>query len=435
MISDPRSIALVGKVVRTARRGGLLAVALVAVAALLAACTKVPLEAPTGTTITLYTNAQVLPLNGTTTITANVRESGGYPVQNGTVVNFVSTLGTVTPSQSETTDGKITVTFNAGPVSGTAVINAYSGSSTTTSSTSTTTGGTTAGASSGSGVSIIVGAAAVATVIATSSPSTVTQMGGSSIITATVLDTNNNALSGIPVAFTTDQGSLAPVTATTNASGVATSTLTTNQTATVTVTAGTKTATAKVTATALPTLTLTGPTTTTTAGIAAVFSVNATAGSGSAPIRSVVIDFGDGGFVNLGAATGSVSVPHTYLQAATYTATATATDASGASTTVSTPIVVYASTAFQLTVTAPSGRVAQPITVTVTTSAGAPTVNSYTYNFGDGTIITTSVPSASHVYSSPLPGGAQTFPFTITVTAQGSDGRTGVGSTTITIAL
>ena len=87
----------------------------------LGACDKVPLTAPSGTTIRLYTNTQVLPVNGTAQITASVLETGGWPVQNGTVVTFTTSLGSVTPAEATTTDGKVTVIFNAGSVSGTAV--------------------------------------------------------------------------------------------------------------------------------------------------------------------------------------------------------------------------------------------------------------------------------------------------------------------------
>jgi hypothetical protein len=401
----------------------------------LGSCDKVPLLAPSGTTIRLYTNTQVLPLNGTAQITASVQEAGGWPVQNGTLVTFTTSLGTITPSDATTSDGKVTVTFNAGILSGTAVINAFSGSASTSggSSTSGGTGGTTT--TTGSAVSILVGAAAATTVLGTASPSSVSQLGGSSTITATVLDANNNGLSGVPVTFTTDQGSLSPVSATTGSSGNATTTLTTNQTATVTITAGTKTATAKVTAVAVPTVTISGPTTTPTAGISVNFTVNATAGTGAAPIRSVTVDFGDGGSANLGAISGSVTVPHVYLSAGTYTVTAVATDATGQSTSASVPVVVFAAVNFKITVTASSGQTGQTITATASPEAGSPSVISYIWDFGDGTgTFTTTEGTMPHVYqASSIPTGYTTWTFTITVRALGSDNRLGVGSTSVII--
>lgn len=399
---------------------------------LVASCDKVPLLAPTGTTIRLSTNVQVLPVNGTAEITASVLETGGNPVQNGTVVTFTTSLGTVSPAEAGTTNGKVTVMFNAGLQSGTAVINAYSGSSSTSSSASTGTSGTTT--TSGSGVSIVIGAAAATTVVVTASPSSVSQLGGSATITAMVLDASNNGLSGVPVSFSTDQGTLSPVVATTNSSGQAQSTLVTNQTATVTVTAGSKTGTAKVTAVAVPTITITGPSTTPTAGLSSTFTLNITAGSGSAPIRNVSIDFGDGTTISLGAASGSVSVPHIYREAGTYSVMAIATDGSGQSTSMSVPVVVFPAIPFTLSVTASSGRVGTPVTVTAVPNTGAPAIISYKWDFGDGSAaVETTVGTVSHIYTS-IPSGYTTFPFVITVTAVGADGRTGIGSTSVTIA-
>ena len=432
MIPDLKPHAIVGAATQLWRR--LPIVPVVLLSAWLGSCDKVPLLAPSGTTIRLFTNAQVLPLNGSAQISASVQETGGWPVQNGTVVTFTTSLGSVTPSEATTTDGKVTVIFNAGSLSGTAVINAFSGSSATTSSTTTGTG-TTASTTTGTGVSILVGAAAATTVVATASPSSVSQLGGTATITASVLDASNNGLAGVPVVFTTDQGSLSPVSATTNASGNATTTLTTNQTATVTITAGTKTATAKVTAVAVPTVTVTGPTTTPTAGLTATFSVTATAGSGSAPIRTVTVDFGDGSSASLGAASGTLSVPHVYKNAGTYNVTAVAIDASGASTSATTPVVVFAAVPFTLTVTSSSGRIDQTITANAIPSAGAPVINKFIWNWGDGTINETAGPSNSHVYlTGSFPSTLTSFTFSITVTAIGEDGRQGFGSTTTIIS-
>jgi Bacterial Ig-like domain (group 1)/PKD domain len=401
-----------------------------AAAALVASCDKVPLFAPSGTTIRLFTNTQVLPLNGTAEITASVLETGGNPVQNGTRVTFTTSLGTISPSEIGTTDGKATVAYFAGTQSGTAVINAFSGSSSTSSSTATGTGGTTT--TTGSGVSILIGAAAATTVVVTASPSSVSQLGGSSVITASVLDANNNGLGGVPVSFSTDQGSLSPVTATTNTSGLAQTTLTTNQTATVTVTVGTKTGTAKVTAVAVPTITIAGPSTTPTAGLTTIFTLNVTPGSGSAPIRNVNVDFGDGTNVGLGAASGSVSLPHVYRDSGTFTVTAIATDASGQNTSMSIPVVIFPAVPFALTVTAPSGKSGVAMTLTATPGAGAPVIVSYNWNFGDGQSAITTTGSAPHIYVLPA-GTTVAQQFIVTVTATGADGRTGVASTFVTI--
>jgi hypothetical protein len=400
-------------------------------AALSASCEKAPLTAPTGTTIRLTANMQVLAINGTAQIVADVIESGGYAVHNGTMVTFTTTLGTISPSEVGTTNGKATATFYAGTQAGTAVINAYSGANSTTGSTTTGTGGATT--TTGSGVSIVVGAAAANTLVVTASPSSLSQTGGTSLITATVYDTNNNALPGVQVSFTTDQGTLSPVMAVTNGVGQAQTTLSTNQNATVTATAGAKTGTAKVSTTAVPTVTLTGPTTTPTAGLTSTFSLSVAAGSGSAPIRTVVMDFGDGSSLSLGAATGSISVPHVYKLSGSFLVTATAIDSSGQSTSMSIPIVVYPSVPFTLTVTGPSGRVGTPINLTAVPAAGSPAIVSYTWDFGDGTSVTTTVAAVSHIYTS-IPVGYTSYPYVVTVTAVGVDGRGGIGSTSVLIS-
>ena len=49
----------------------------------LAACQKVPLLAPTGSTITLTASTTALSANGTTTIIAQVLEAAGTPPQIG----------------------------------------------------------------------------------------------------------------------------------------------------------------------------------------------------------------------------------------------------------------------------------------------------------------------------------------------------------------
>src|SRR5690349_22176770 len=67
-----------------------------------AACDSVPLTSPTGSTITMTSDQSVLPLNGTATLRAVVIESAGTAVQNGTVVTFNPTLGSVNPIEART---------------------------------------------------------------------------------------------------------------------------------------------------------------------------------------------------------------------------------------------------------------------------------------------------------------------------------------------
>ena len=101
-----------------------LVLALLAAGSLLlsAACQKVPLLAPTGSSIALTATATTLPLNGTTDIIAQVLESGGTPPQNGTLVTFTTSLGSIEPSEARTSGGRVIVKFLAGSTSGEASI-------------------------------------------------------------------------------------------------------------------------------------------------------------------------------------------------------------------------------------------------------------------------------------------------------------------------
>src|SRR5215216_4417827 len=101
---------------------------LLGVALLAAGCQKVPLLAPSGSTITLIASSTALPLNGTTDIIAQVIEPSGTPPHSGTRVTFTTNLGTIQPAEAETDiSGRVVVKFIAGAGSGTATITAISG--------------------------------------------------------------------------------------------------------------------------------------------------------------------------------------------------------------------------------------------------------------------------------------------------------------------
>src|SRR5437588_11145093 len=90
-------------------------VCLAAVSLVTGACQRVPLLAPSGSTIVLNTSTSVLPLNGTTTIIAQVLEPSGTPPHSGTHVTFTTSLGTIQPSEAETDiSGRAVATFVAG---------------------------------------------------------------------------------------------------------------------------------------------------------------------------------------------------------------------------------------------------------------------------------------------------------------------------------
>src|ERR1039457_3624353 len=129
--------------VTRARRALLALTAVAAVFPLSSGCNKVPLLAPSGTVINLFVSSTVLSLNSSTDITAVLIESGaastgtgtggtttpgaGIPVQNGTVVDFTTTIGTIEPAEARTINGQVTVKLISGTTSGTAIVTAYSG--------------------------------------------------------------------------------------------------------------------------------------------------------------------------------------------------------------------------------------------------------------------------------------------------------------------
>src|SRR4051812_16778793 len=130
------------------------------------ACDRVPLTAPTASTINVTVDQNTIPLNGQATVRAVVIESGGTPVHNGTQVTFGTTLGSFNPPTANTVDGVALTTFMAGGISGTTKINAYSGGTSTGS-----------GNSSSGGVEVKIGAAAAGSLAVVATPSSVSQSG------------------------------------------------------------------------------------------------------------------------------------------------------------------------------------------------------------------------------------------------------------------
>src|SRR5262245_18332714 len=323
---------------------------------LLAACDKVPLIAPSGSAITLSANSSTVPTNGTVGLTAFVTESSGTPVQNGTMVRFTTTLGTITPADAQTSNGVAVATFNAGANSGVATIHAVSGGAAGGSGSTNGGTGTTTTSTATNVVTITVGVAAVKTIAVSASPTSVGPNGGSVTVTASVLDTSGGSLAGIPVTFSADRGGVDPGTAMTDASGRATTTLTTAAETKVTAAAGTATATATVTLRSAPAVTLKCTSPVANGTCAAVPASDATnsvtvtfevaKATGSSALREVTINFGDGTSQGLGTLSGgAATVAHTYSGSsngttATYSAVVTATDVDNERSTTSTIVNV-----------------------------------------------------------------------------------------------
>ena len=390
-------------------------------------CDRVPLLAPTNSTVTIDAQTRVLPTGGSTSVSATVIESGGTPVQNGTLVRFTTTLGRLDPAEAQTRNGIATTTFLAGDDSGIAEVRATSGgaggATTSTPGTGTTPGTSTT--TNSNMVLIAVGAGAVDSVSVRANPSTVSTTRNSPVIvTATVLGVGGRLLSGIPVSFSATRGTLSATSAPTDTQGEARVTLTTNGDTDITVVAGTKTATTKVTGQAGPAVALTctvgSASNCATASVGQTVVFTAQRQAGSANLVSATLDFGDStSGVDLGTLSAATSVPHSYSQAGTYTARLTGTDGNGETSTSTQVIQVN-----PVTVTV-SASVTSGTTVSATATVNA-TVTQYLWNWGDGTSTTTTTTTATRTY-----GASGTY--TITVTAALQSGGTVQGSTVVIV--
>ncbi len=146
---------------RAAARALFAAAVLLTLTTTLSACNKVPLIAPSGSSLTVFSTTTVLPVNGSAEIVAVILEGGqgsgtgagggntagaGTPVHDGTTVMFTTTLGRLDPAEAQTSGGRATVKLLGDGRSGTATITAFSGAARNT-------------------VDILIGAAAAARVL------------------------------------------------------------------------------------------------------------------------------------------------------------------------------------------------------------------------------------------------------------------------------
>lgn len=382
---------------RDRRRVRLLALLVCAAAvAVLPACDKVPLLAPSGSVITIFPSASMVPSNGEIEIVATVIEQGttqtptptptptpgtgtpttpgttptatssagsGTPVHNGTLVTFTTTIGRIEPSEARTQNGQVRVRFIAGGQSGVATITAFSGGA------------------SGRLENLRVGTAAVERVLISATPQTLAPTGGSTEIAARVEDVSGAPLADVPVTFTADAGQLNPATATSDQEGVARTRLTTSRQSVVTANVAGKTAQVTVGLNPRTGISITGPTTPVSAGVPTTFTVNV---GGTATVTNVVVDFGDGNTQSLGSISGSTTVQHTYGTEGTYTARATATDATGFSESVATSVTILPGQPPSVTITVsnPNPSVGEIVTISANVSGNTSTIVRYEWNFG-----------------------------------------------------
>ena len=302
-------------------------------------------------------------VNGTAQVIATVIEQAGTPVHNGTVVTFTGSLGSFSPVDAETTNGKATTTFRANGESGTAKIGAVSGAAKATE------------------VDLKIGGAGADQVVVRSEPSTVPVTGGTTQIVASVIDVSGNPLLGAPVVFSADNGVLSSNSAVTNSAGEARTSLETTRTTIVRAAVGAKFATVTVTAVALPTISIAlapgtggigGGSGQPEAGLPTTFTVTPGTATTGNPIRNVIVDYGDGQTDNLGGISAATQVSHTYARPGTYRVTATVTDIQGLTNTASLVINVSERSPITVTLTATRIRSASAARCNKASSRSAP---------------------------------------------------------------
>jgi hypothetical protein len=406
---------------------------------LVAACDKVPLLAPSGSVITLFPAATNIPLNSSVDIVVTVIENGvattppatpapgtppttpttpsssgsagaGTPVQNGTLVSFTTTMGRIEPAEARTQNGQVRVKFISTGQSGVVTITAFSGGA------------------SGRLENLRIGSAAAERLLVTATPQTLGPAGGNTVIAARVEDVSGGGLAGIPVAFTTDNGSLSSSAATTDANGIATVTLNTSRTSKVTANVAGKTAEVTINLNPRTGVTLAGPTTPVSAGVPATFTVGVGA---TANLRDVTIDFGDGTSQSLGAISGTTTIQHTYLAANTYVVRAIATDASGFAEQVATSITILPGQPPAVTIAASNNNpgVGETVIFTATVAGATSTVLRYEWNFGANAVPPGAETTGNRATASYLAPGTKI----ITVRVIQATGPSGEGQTAIVV--
>jgi hypothetical protein len=360
----------------------------------LAACDRMPLTAPSGTAITLVATTNLLPVNGSTDITAILIEGGqgtstgnnppatntgvGTPVHNGTLVTFTTSLGRIEPAEARTTNGRATVKLYGDGRSGTATITAFSGAATKT-------------------LEVAIGAAGATRVVVTANPQALAWNGGTTTVSARVEDEQGNGLLGVPVSFGTTAGTLTPNSAVTDSNGIARSSLTTTAAATVTANAGAASGEVDITLQARTDLTITPPTGAISIGVPAAFTFGVS-GTGTS-INNAVVDWGDGSSTSLGSLTGNRTVTHLFDDTGSVRVTLSGDDASNVRASVSTEVVVVPMT-ITVAVAPASPTAGSAATFTATVLPAGAAIERYEWTI-EGQTRVTSGAQISHVFSSP----------------------------------
>ena len=337
------------------------------------ACDKVPLTAPTESTITLFATATSVSATGSTDIVATVIEEAGTAVQNGTVVSFTTTLGRIEPCRSAHAErqGDRQV-HRRRPVGHRRRSRRFP-----------------AAAVAARKLELPIGSAAAETVTVRAEPARLAPGGGSTQIVALVRDLAGNPLSGASVAFSASAGTMSAGVAQTDANGEARSTLTTARETTVTATVGAKSGETTVTVDGALGLSVTVSPDPPVSGQSATFSITVTVPAGGNLVQKLQIDFGDGESRTLSVAStgGQTSVAHIYEDDGTFTVSVTVTDT--ANNVQTQQLVIEVAPAPPVTVslgasdTTPNTGEIVVFTATATAGPGV-TIRRYEWTLGDG---------------------------------------------------
>lgn len=403
-----------------------------------ATCGEDAIVAPDGAVISVVASSPTVALNGFVDVTATLVKSNGVAVDDGTPVTFVccspttpsssqslnapgvaaqagsSSLGAMEPAVAVTQDGKATARFTAGSRSGTAHIAVISG-----------------GARPGT-VQLAIGGIAATKLVLSAAPSTIPGGTGFVDISATVMDAAGNGVSGVDVTFAATSGTLAPATIASGANGIATTRLTTNRDAVVVATAGTQSATITIKLAPVPTLSVSVTPQTPTAGQVAQFAFTAAPATGGAPLRDLVVNFGDGTQTTITGLSGTTSVAHTYATPASYTVVSTLTDVSGERAIATTILSVVPRPPLTITLDVVGGTTptaGNPVTFNaiVGPATELSRISRFEWDFGEGgALVTTNGSSTSRIFTA---AGAKT----ITVTVVTSDNARFTAQTTILV--
>lgn len=158
-------------------------------------------------TLLLSVSPNTVEINKTSTVTVIARNSDGTAVAAGQPVILTTSLGTLNPTRPTTrSDGTATSTLNAGILAGTATVAAVLGTSDQVTTTLTIRGN-------------------VSSIFLDAQPRTIPNTGGTITLTASLVNSAGQGVSGVQVTFSTPLGTLNPQSAVTNSSGIATARL------------------------------------------------------------------------------------------------------------------------------------------------------------------------------------------------------------------